>query len=534
MKFSLLSALAGAVATAAFAATPVEMLEQLRTNLSSELRSALDKGNGENNQRLFQIESLLVEQLPSRELPEDQLSQVIQLLGQLRSLTRDPKSAELCQGLMVELRTLATARDRRFKEAFATTVKEALITGLKATVPKDVDAPLLALANIQKQANRTERISTGRGVDTQPLSTAISILTLWQDAMLPRAGAPKNRNSLDQLESMTQNYAQQLGDLLPRSEFITLLNSGRGRLDPSLTKKPVGAAEINRQSTEILRGVKRLEDISSAVKAMEALASDPENGSTNNSPALQTLRKIYKLHEELKAGMSVTLSSVETGSSSGDTDETVAVKGLIIKFALPRVLNVTGDAMPKNSESVSDYLTRMLEESRRKSDWPLLAKVMDTAQSLKPNSLIATGDTAALRSMLAGINQERARQYAGAVAYYLAALRTGSQAVPSEVIGEKLEAIRKDHPQDYDAGNNLQIIEPTPQRYVGPPPYYMNGGPRGIMSNQVTASIGAAQPAAPLVVPAVPKETAAPKATAPAEEKKTAAPAKPEGPAGEK
>ena len=166
MKLFLLSALAGALATAVFAATPVEMLEQLRTNLSSELRSALDKGNGENNQRLFQIESLLVEQLPSRELPEDQFTQMIQILGQLRSLTRDPKSAELCQGLIVELRTLATARDRRFKEAFAVTVKEALITGLKATVPKDVDAPLLALANIQKQANRTERSSNGRGVES--------------------------------------------------------------------------------------------------------------------------------------------------------------------------------------------------------------------------------------------------------------------------------------------------------------------------------------------------------------------------------
>ena len=534
MKLFLLSALAGVLATAVFAATPVEMLEQLRTSLSAELRSALDKGNGENNQRLFQIESLLVEQLPSRELPEDQFTQMIQILGQLRSLTRDPKSAELCQSLIVELRTLATARDRRFKEAFAATVKEALITGLKATVPKDVDAPLLALANIQKQANRTERSSNGRGVDTQPLTTAISILTLWQDAMLPRAGVQRSRDSLDQLESMTQSYAQQLGDLLPRSEFITLLNSGRARLDPVLTKRRVGAAEISRQSADILRGVKKLEDVSSALKAMEALASDPENGSTNNSPAIQTLRKIHKLHEELKAGMSVTLSSVETGSSSGDTDETVAVRGLIIKFALPRVLNVTGDAMPKDSESVPDYLARMLEESRRKSDWQLLSKVMDTAQSLKPNSLLATGDAAALRSMLAGINQERARQYAGAVAYYLAALRSGSQAVPSEMIGEKLEAIRKDHPQDYEAGNNLQIIEPTPQRYGGPPSYYMNGGPRSVISTQISASAGIAQPAAPLVVPAVPRETAAPKATAPAEEKKAAAPAKPEGAAGEK
>ena len=63
--------------SAAFAATPVEMLDQLRAELRTELRSALDKGNGENNQRLFQIESLLVEQLPAGELPEEQFSLAI-------------------------------------------------------------------------------------------------------------------------------------------------------------------------------------------------------------------------------------------------------------------------------------------------------------------------------------------------------------------------------------------------------------------------------------------------------------------------
>ena len=507
--------------SAAFAATPVEMLEQLRGELRTELRSALDKGNGENNQRLFQIESLLVEQLPAGEMPEEQFTQIIQILGQIRSLTRVAKTEEHCEDLILELRMLAAARDKKFRETFGSTIKESLLTGLKAKTPKEVDAPLLALATLQKQINQMERYnSSGRGVDTQQLPTATSILTLWQDAMLPRAGAQRGRNGIEQLEGMAQNYAQQLGDLLPRSEFIALLHDARARLDPALTRKPLTSAEVNRQSAEILRNVKRLEDLADAQKAMQAISADSEGSTSNSSAAAQALGRLHRFYEDMKAGAALSFATLDRTSTGSEAEETAALRELLIKMALPRVLRVTGEATPREDENVTAYLGRMIEESQKKSDWPLLSRVLDAAQSLKLTGLVATNDSNALRMLLAAVNQERARIYSGAVAYYLAALKSGSQTVPSELIGEKLEAIRKDHPQDYEAGKDIPVPDPATQRTVGYP------YPMGLSQR---FNVGPTPPPAPLVVPAVPKATTTAKdAPVPAPEKKPAETEKPE------
>ena len=525
MKLALIAFLS--LLSAAFAATPVEMLDQLRAELRTELRSALDKGNGENNQRLFQIESLLIEQLPAGELPEAQFSSTIQILGQLRSLTRVAKTEELCQNLILELRTLATARDKKFKETFSATVKEALITGLKARTPKEVDAPLTALANLQKQMSQMERHNNGnRSVDTQSLSTVTSVLTLWQDSMLPRIGPQRSRNSIEQLESMTQSYAQQFGDLMPRSEFVTLVAEARSRLDPALAKKAPSYNEVNRLSIELLRSVQRLEDIADAQKAMQALSADSESNPVNTSTAAQMLNKIHRFHEDLKAGVAVSFSMLDPISNGPDAAEYATLRALLIKKALPRVLKLEGEALPREEENATAYLGRMIAESQKKSDWPLLARALDSAQSLQLTGLVTTSDSAAFRMLLAGLNQERAQVYSGAVASYLAALRSGSQILQSELIGQKIEAIRKGHPEDYEVGLTLPILEPTFSRPGGYPYSVTARGTPG--SSSVSASISVGKPA-PLVVPAVPKPDTTPKAApVPAQEKKPPEPAKPE------
>jgi hypothetical protein len=58
----------------------------------------------------------------------------------------------------------------------------------------------------------------------------------------------------------------------------------------------------------------------------------------------------------------------------------------------------------------------------------------------------------AWRWLLAATNLEQAQQFRAAVGYYLEALRTGSQSIPVEKIGEKLAAIRQAHPAEYEAG----------------------------------------------------------------------------------
>ena len=506
--------------SAAFAATPVEMLDQLRAELRTERRSALDKGNGENNQRLFQIESLLVEQLPAGELLEEQFSLAIKVLGQLRSLTRVAKTEELCQSLILELRTLEIARSKRFKETLDATVKDALLTGLKAKTAKDVDAPLLALANLQKQCSRGDY-----RVENQSLSTVTSFLTLLQDSMLPRVGPQRSRNSVGELVSMAHSYATQLGDMMPRSEFMMLLTEVCSRLDPDLSKKGYTLAEISRRSIELLRSVKRLEDIADAHQAMQALCPESATTPANLSAAAEMLGKMYKFHEDLKAGASVSFSSLDFPAPAPVSEAGAVLRDLLIRKALPRVLQVTENSLQKDEENVSAYLGRMIQESQKNSDWPLLSRTLDAAQSLHITGLLTANDNVALRMLLAAVNHERAQIYSGAAAYYFGALRTGSQAVPLELIGQKLEAIRKEHPQDYDAGQNISAPDPTKER---------TGGYNYTISTSQRVNVGPAPTPAPLVVPAVPKASTTPKSTpAPAQEKKPPEPAKPAPAAGD-
>lgn len=73
-------------------------------------------------------------------------------------------------------------------------------------------------------------------------------------------------------------------------------------------------------------------------------------------------------------------------------------------------------------------------------------------------------DATAMQYFLSARNMEDAKQYSLAVSSFHAVLRSGSQIIPLQVVSEHLEAIKKDHPQDYEAG--LQITANTPEPRV--------------------------------------------------------------------
>jgi hypothetical protein len=77
------------------------------------------------------------------------------------------------------------------------------------------------------------------------------------------------------------------------------------------------------------------------------------------------------------------------------------------------------------------------------------------------NTITSASDSAALTQFLAGLNQERARQFSLAVVSFQATLKTGSQLIPPETIGEHLEKIRAEHPQDFEQGMKLTLSAPA-------------------------------------------------------------------------
>ena len=153
-----------------------------------------------------------------------------------------------------------------------------------------------------------------------------------------------------------------------------------------------------------------------------------------------------------------------------------------------------------------------------REDWPLLQKGLTAQTYLNRNSLI--GSTTAgnistgVDSLLAALNQEAAGQYALAVVSYQNALKTSNTNIPAKLIGDKLAAIQKDHPKEYEQGMQLVLSPPAPSYYPGMipgmpyrpgmpgyPGYPVTTQPRpfdpGATSSQVTPASTNQPPAAP-------------------------------------
>jgi hypothetical protein len=81
----------------------------------------------------------------------------------------------------------------------------------------------------------------------------------------------------------------------------------------------------------------------------------------------------------------------------------------------------------------------------------LASRILDVSSDLRIN-VANPVDEAAFTRFFAGLNQERAHFYSGAVVSYLAALDTGSQLIPVDMIGAHLAALKKKSSEDFSVG----------------------------------------------------------------------------------
>ena len=496
------------------AADALATLAELRTALREELKSALDKGNIENNQRLFQLESLLVESLPDKELPDEKMAQTIQALLQVRAISRDKKVGELSEKLVDELRTQARAAAKRLQENFNTTLARCIRDGLKATKPHEVDAPLKEIAGLKRQLaamqNRNSDVQTA--FNSQGLQTIEGLLNACQDLLF---AAEKGLAATNSAQRLTGEYSyRELGDIIPRSELLELTHQAQARLPK---KDPAQAAmsteEFERQVSAIIGDVKKLEEIEAGVKKIEELIAQQRKvmhliPETTVVAELKTLRRF---HQEIVSGVATTLDFSITGMKAKD-ENISRLRNMLIRFAIPRLFGLTGEQTIKEDESLAVFIRRTATEATERRDWKLLSRALDLNQRLATGqSPLNTGDSSAITQFLAAQNQERARQYGPAVGSYLAALKTGSQIIPAEFIGDRLAAIEKEHPNEYQAAVEF-ANNPPPARYTA-----TSGAPKTVFGasgdpqSQVSATLPMRVVPRPTPTPASAPTTTEPK-----------------------
>ncbi len=482
------------------AVEPDKLLDELRTEMRALAKQTEGGDNVAATPQHYRIESLFA-QLPTGDLlREEILQQALQILEQIRATKFSDKVDELCDSLISGLRDRAAKKQMEVKESFEASLRKSLTAGLNATNPKELDAPLQELARLQKEVAALSYRGDARPMaNAEAISAAEQVLTMIQDAMLdtPNPSGARGGDASERLKSAARSYGRSLGDVIPRSELLGKLNAIAARIAPGPQARPLSRQEFEKEVAKIFAGLKTLDDMGSSLTRIdEMIAQQREmNGYNSDSGLIYQLRAYRRAYEDLGAGTATSITLASSSSSGADSQEILKpMKELLVKFALTRILGVSGDLAPKEDESIAAYLHRTLNESLRTSNWQLMASVIDAAQTMNLSSIVSTSDSSALRQFLAGINQERAQQYSGAVCSYLSALKTGSQAIPVEEIGKKLQAIKGQHPQDYGAGMELANASPQSAAFyrsmVGNPPGVPVTRPPG---SPITLAIPAAE-----------------------------------------
>ena len=454
----------------AAAPSPEALLDDLRKEVRSAMKGDKSRKSGEDDpgRSIRYNGEMLLSQLPAgaEALGTDNLARTLQIIDQLHVASISDKANEICRTLSANLREQITQRQKTLKEKFESTVRSALDTGLNATKAREIDAPLQELARLQKEVQLFSYRGDGTMItNSEAASTVEQILSTIQDALLVKEGisnsARRDRDPTERLRSLSSSYGRQLGDIMPRSEFLQKIQAIESRIAPRQQTLVLSRQEFEQKTREIFSKIKKLEDIEGALAQFDALVAAQRdwNGYYGDNTAAYHLRTYRRTYEDLRAGSATSLSiptiSSSTSSNAENSEILVPLRNMLLKFALSRVLGTTGDLTPGENETVPTFLQRVLSTGLQSRDWTLVSRVLDTSQNLSLTSVISTSDSAALRHFLSGVNMEKAPQFSGAVASYLLALKSGSQAVPVEHIGTLLEKLKKDHLEEYKEGTQF-------------------------------------------------------------------------------
>ncbi len=435
----MLIALLGLVLTArslALTEASKKVGDELVTTLQQELK---DAGGDENNrdfalkQYIRQVQAGLAQE-NSRQLEQaldnnGNYDPTPKVLGFVTALKKDIKDdlKQRTQAVIAEVEgILATARE----------------TLVRAEEPEELDKLLVTLSR-----NRFINQGDNQGYDSNDvtlrgllseLSNARQFVKYWQDYL-----QASNSGDVGQASQALRNLSSQETTLIPRSQVIA-------RLD---FEKNNGDALSN-----ISQEIKTLDDMKPAIQKlskMQKASQSSDSDSTSVRATVQTLASLERTYREFLAGLPVDVGVLYQSSDSSDSLSRlnfIQLRADLLLLVLPRYLDLPEDFKPQAGDTVNTFLDRAAEDATRRADTAASRRIRDTRQLFARSGSINSKDQDALSEYAAGQNQLAARQYLLAVVSFQKALKSGSDLIPAGKTGELLDSIKKEHPEDYEAG----------------------------------------------------------------------------------
>jgi hypothetical protein len=337
--------------------------------------------------------------------------------------------------------------------------KDAVNSAKKA---EDLDPVLFDLQKYENNGMGGLAIAPSNLDLQRQLIGALEFTKQWQSYLSHLAAGDFNQTRND-LQALSQN---EFGPgLIPRSRILELMRNPPAPVPAGNAPSPeVSAAQ------KIVDCIATLDDLPTALTKLNDLAAQDQVA----REYAQHLSPMVEVYEDLKNGLPTSVSIDFMGGLSG-AGISVKANSLLLKFILQHYFNTYKGAPPRDDETPATYAARVKADALAGEDWALLKKALTAHAYLYRN--VAMGgapddESAGLDHMITGLNQQQAGQYALAVGSFLDALKAGSLDVPAKFIGTQLDALKRDHAAEYDAGMEAYLSPVMPGN-----PYYPGMNP---------------------------------------------------------
>jgi len=333
---------------------------------------------------------------------------------------------------------------------------------LKARKASDLDASLIELHRLAAAPARFSSGNPERESSVNRLRDAARFVQQWQNYLWAVEGE-KFSNGIRILTDLAQTQQSPLD--VPRSEILARARSLEGK----------DKAQVDRDAAPILQSIHSLDDLPTALMQLRS-GTHPPYQSQPLSNLVNGLDSVCKAYLAFKEGVATTLPP--TYWQTGDTNPIVThLRGELLLLVLPRILGVEQTDQPKAGETVEGYLVRMRAVAIAHHDFELLSRTISAAREISasiagPGQSLIGQDYTSFLYWREGQNAERAKRFFEAALAYRRALSSATSAVPVEFIGQRLDAIEKEHPDEYkqatDVFRRYDGRDITPRSYGTP------------------------------------------------------------------
>jgi hypothetical protein len=376
------------------------------------------------------------------------------LVKQLMATNPDASVQNIGKELLADL----DARKKARADAAAAQLKDVTTRAtdilLKAQKAQELDGLLADLQKLQT--------SSGGGYDpdvqaqTARVNAVYQFISQWQDYL----SAKDNGNSQEAqnaLRNLSNSGRQGESVLVPRSEILSRLNDLTNAAKSAAPNAVASGAPQAIDEDPILDGIKTLDDMEPALKTL--MAKGYPNNQTGTTQALGQLVNLYALS---KNGLPTTLDFSPNYNIQNQAPGIERLRAMLLIYLLPSFIG-SGAPTPNPNEYVTDYLNRAIDSAETRQDWKSLQRIIEAETKIARVQNFPEGT----RSFLSGLNQEIAGQYALAISSYQNSLKYPDDYVPAKVVGDRLAAIKKDHPTEYEEGMKKFSNPPAPA-YLNP------------------------------------------------------------------